>query len=92
MRESAIEKAVCAHAKAIGVTTIKLSGPNDRGKADRLFMKNGKAIFIEFKATGEMPTPLQDKFLAERRRDGFFASWTDSIAQGITWLHEEFGS
>ncbi len=79
MSESHIERAVCAFAKKNGIATLKLSGSSDRGKADRMFMRNGKVIFIEFKAWGKKPTKLQERFLEERRADGFFAEYTDSI-------------
>ena len=60
MRESQIEKAVCVYAKARGWLSIKLAGPGDRGKPDRLFLaKGGRVKFIEFKAPGKKPTLLQ---------------------------------
>lgn len=79
MSEATIERTVCAFAKANGVSTLKLSGTSDRGKADRLFMRNGKTIFIEFKAKGKKPTKLQERFLNERKADGFFAEYADDI-------------
>lgn len=82
MRESTIERAVCQYAKQKGVSNLKLSGPNDKGKADRLFMRRGVAAFIEFKAPGEVPTPLQQKFLNERTADGFAACYCDNVAMG----------
>jgi hypothetical protein len=81
--ESQIEKAVCAFAKAHGVSAIKLSGANDRGKADRMFMRDGKVIFIEFKAAGKRPTALQERFLRLRQEDGFIALWVDCADHAI---------
>lgn len=86
MKESTIEKAICAFAKEHGISTLKLSGPNDRGKADRMFMKNGKAVFLEIKAPGKEPTALQMKFLKERQKDGFHATWCDNVTDGYHFL------
>lgn len=88
--ESHIEKTVCKWAKDRGISNLKLNGPNDRGKADRMFMKEGKAVFIEFKAPGKKPTALQLKFLAERNDDGFAAGWSDSIPSGIAILKKAY--
>jgi len=89
MRESEVESAVCAFAKANGVSTLKLAGQHNRGKPDRIFMRKGKTIFVELKATGGKPTALQLKFLEGRRRDGFFAGWTDSPGEAIKWIKQE---
>ena len=90
MRESQIEKKVVDYAKRNSVFTLKLSGQNDRGKADRIFMKKGKAIFVEFKALGKLPTKLQQRFLETRRADGFTAESVDSETKGISLLSKEF--
>lgn len=90
MKESTIEKAICAFAKEHGISTLKLSGPNDRGKADRMFMKNGKAVFLEIKAPGKRPTALQVKFLKDIQKDGFHAAWCDNTPAGIYFLAENF--
>lgn len=86
MRERDVETAVCAFASDQGVGTFKLSGPNDRGKPDRLFFKNGKAIFIELKATGEKPTELQLRTIRKLREKGMFADWTDDPRVAAKWI------
>lgn len=91
MRESALEKIVCREAKALGISTYKLAGPNDRGKPDRIFMRNGVAAFVELKAPGEKPTKLQMKNLQEREADGFNAQWFDNPGEAINWLRAVFG-
>ena len=67
MRESTIEKAVCAYAKSQGCLVMKLAGPNQKGQPDRMFIRNGKVLFIEFKAPGKLPTKLQEKWLGDIR-------------------------
>lgn len=91
MRESHIEKAVCQWAKDHGIGSLKLTGPNNKGQSDRLFMKNGVAAFMEFKAPGNKPTALQFKFLEERRADGFQTSWFDNVPDAVNWLKRVFG-
>ena len=90
MTESQIEKKVCQFAKDNGISTLKLSGPNDRGKADRMFMRKGKVMFMELKAEGKKPTALQQRFLKQRTDDGFLAMWTDDYIEAIDTLSNYF--
>lgn len=61
MRESAIEKKVCDRARKLGYYVRKFVSPQQRGVPDRLFISpGGKVFFIEFKAPGKKPTPLQE--------------------------------
>jgi hypothetical protein len=90
MRESAIERPVNAFAKAHGITSLKLAGPGDRGKSDRMFTRHGKTAFMELKAPLKKPTALQLKFLSERRLDGFDADWFDNAPAAICWLRQIF--
>jgi hypothetical protein len=82
MRESTIETAVCAYAKSLGWLPMKLAGANDRGKPDRMFLKDGRVMFIEFKATGKLPTALQLRWLADLHERGFTAGWCNDIEKG----------
>jgi hypothetical protein len=86
MKERDVETAVCVFAGGLGVGTLKIAGPNDRGKPDRLFFKDGKAIFIELKATGAKPTELQLRTIKKLREKGMFADWTDSPKQASQWI------
>ncbi len=83
MKESAIEKAVCDHARANGCMVMKLAGPNQKGQPDRMFLKDGKALFLEFKAPGKKPTALQEKWMRQLREQGFHAYVCDNIENGI---------
>lgn len=88
IRESAIEQAICRFAKENGVMTYKLASPNDRGKPDRMFMHNGKILFLEMKAPGRVPTPLQHRALRLLTEQGFHAYWVDNVAAGVHWVKE----
>lgn len=84
--EAAIERKVCQWAKAHGISNLKLGGMHNRGKADRMFMKSGRVCFVEFKAPGNRPTALQERFLLERREDGFPAVWCNDVDEVVKWL------
>ena len=82
MRESTIERAVCAYAKAKGCLVMKLAGPNQKGQPDRMFIYHGKVLFIEFKAPGKVPTALQLKWLMDLNLHGAHVAWCDDIGKG----------
>jgi Holliday junction resolvase len=82
MRESTIERAVCAYAKSRGFLVMKLAGPNQKGQPDRMFIYQGKVLFIEFKAPGKKLTALQCKWLNHLTAQGMKACWCDDIGEG----------
>lgn len=82
MRESTIEKAVCDYAKSLGWLPMKLAGANNRGQPDRMFLRKGQTVFIEFKATGKLPTKLQLRWLLDLHERGFFVGWCNDIDRG----------
>ena len=82
MTESTIERAVCAYAKAKGCIVLKLSGQNQRGQPDRMFVREGRVLFVEFKSPGKKPTALQERWINDLRRQGMFATSCDDIEKG----------
>lgn len=80
--ESVIEGSVCAHSEMNGWLVRKLSWIGRRGAPDRLFMKGGRALFIEFKATGEKPDPLQVREIERMRKAGMEVHVIDDIEVG----------
>ena len=82
MRESTIERAVCAYAKTKGCLTLKLSGQNQKGQPDRMFLRDGRIMFIEFKAPGKRPTALQARWLDRLADQDFSAYSCDDIDKG----------
>lgn len=82
MTESIIERNVTLHAKRRGWISVKLSGVHDRGKPDRMYLRRGFAVFIEFKAPGKLPTALQQKWIKDLREAGFKATWIDNFEDG----------
>lgn len=77
--EKKLERRCCDVAKANGWWTRKFSSPSNRGVPDRIFLKDGKVIFLEFKAPGGQPTKLQQHELEQIRDHGGQAGWTDNI-------------
>ena len=60
MRESQLEQKLVHHITKLGGIAYKFSSPNRRSVPDRLcVMPNGRVFFVELKAPGKAPTPLQ---------------------------------
>ena len=57
--EATIERAVCDFAKRRGWLAYKFVSPGNRAVPDRLFVRGGRVVFVEFKAPGKRPTRLQ---------------------------------
>lgn len=51
--EAVIEEVVCDDARADGWVVKKCKFIGERGALDRLFAKDGRVVFIEFKAPGK---------------------------------------
>lgn len=69
-REKVIEKRACDWAEADGWYVRKFSAPGRRGVPDRIFIKNGRVVFIEFKTEKGKPTQLQKHELLELQNAG----------------------
>jgi len=82
MRESTIESAVCAYAKSKGCLSLKLSGQNQKGQPDRMFLFQGRILFVEFKAHGKQPTALQARWLDRLTDHSFLATSCDNVGKG----------
>jgi len=60
MLESKLESKLVSHITILGGIAYKFASPNRKGVPDRLcVMPNGRAFFVELKAPGKAPTPLQ---------------------------------
>ena len=68
---------------------IKLATVGAHGTAgwpDRCFIVNGKIAFVELKAPGKKPTPLQEARLSQLRFAGARAEWFDNAERAFDWL------
>lgn len=71
MLERDVEQALVRRVKALGGTCEKFTSPTKRSVPDRLItLPGGVIIFVEVKAPGKKPTPLQERDHAARRALG----------------------
>lgn len=80
--ESYVEKKVCEHAKRRDWLVYKFQSPAQRGVPDRIFLKEGRVVFIEFKAYGKRPTKQQLYNHDQIRAAGFEVYVIDNIEDG----------
>lgn len=72
MKEKAIERKLVAAVRAVGGIAPKFVSPGLDGMPDRLaLLPDGKAAFVEVKAPGQKPRPLQLARHRLLRRLGF---------------------
>lgn len=86
MRESAIEAKAVSAAGKLGVWTSKFCSTSRRGVPDRTFIFNGRVVFVEFKAPGEVPTPLQRAIVRQMLDAGASVFVLDSVGQVKTFF------
>lgn len=77
--EKNIEAAVIAFAELRGWWTCKFVSPGLRGVPDRILIRKGRVIFIEFKKPGEAPTEQQAKRHREMRAAGVEVFWFSAL-------------
>lgn len=89
IQESKIEKRLKKEIEKIGGKALKFVSPGLSGVPDRIvLLPGGKIIFVELKAPGEEPEPLQKFRAKELRKLGFDVKCIDSI-DGIMELISE---
>ncbi|SFX62039.1 VRR-NUC domain-containing protein [Ruminococcus sp. XPD3002] len=82
MREKTVESKFTSAVKAKGGLAVKFTSPGFNGMPDRLVMfPGGRIAFVEVKAPGETPRPLQRSRHRLLRRMGFKVYVLESIDQ-----------
>lgn len=82
MQESSIERYLTQRVKALGGRAYKFVSPGNAGVPDRLVcMPGGKISFVELKAPGKKPRPLQVAAQEQLRRLGFVVETIDCKEQ-----------
>ena len=82
MKEKTIEQKFVAAVKAVGGLALKFTSPGFDGVPDRLaLLPGGKMAFVEVKAPGEKPRPLQLARHRLLRRLGFRVCVLDDESQ-----------
>lgn len=80
MTERQIESNLIKSVKASGGIALKLISPGVAGVPDRLvLLPGGHAVFVELKAPGQKPRPLQRKRARQLTALGFSVFTIDSI-------------
>lgn len=83
MLEAVIEENVCNKAKLKGWIPIKVG---QQGWPDRLFLKNGRYVWVEFKQPGEKPRVLQKVQIKKLQDQGAEVHVIDSVAKAMEVL------
>ena len=82
MRENTIEHDLVMEVKRVGGLALKFVSPGFDGVPDRLvLLQGGKMGFVEVKAPGKHPRPLQEARHRLLRRLGFKVYVLDGIEQ-----------
>lgn len=89
MEESKIEKRLKKEIELIGGKALKFVSPGMSGVPDRIvLLPHGRIIFVELKAPGKKPRPIQIKRIKELKDLGFDVRVIDSI-DGVKNFIEE---
>jgi len=92
MLEKVIEERLRDGVKRLGGVAYKFVSPGNDGVPDRLVcLPGGRIAFIELKAPGKKPTPLQIRQMERLRGLGFMAFVIDSIEAVDQYIQAEKG-
>ena len=82
MRENEIERRLAVSVKKMGGMAVKFVSPGLAGVPDRIVLLPGRKIaFVELKAPGKKPRPLQEKRMRQLKNLGFPVYVVDGIEQ-----------
>ena len=79
MNEQFIESQLKKAVEASGGLCWKLVCPGTTGVPDRICLMNSRAVFVELKAPGKKPRPIQVRRMNQLRQQGFTALVVDSV-------------
>lgn len=79
MNEHAIEQHLKKAVEAIGGLCWKFTSPGTTGVPDRICIHHGRVIFVELKAPGRLPRPIQRRRIQQLKEHGVDAVVVDSI-------------
>ena len=77
--EADLEKAAVRWARARGWHSRKYRTAGRRAEPDRIFIRSGHVLFVEFKRVGNVPTAQQWLAIDDLRAAGADVVWLDSI-------------
>ena len=79
LSEKKVESKSCDVARANGWFTRKYKSPSQNGVQDRIFVKDGYVVFVEYKRVGKEPTGLQCDDAAQLRLHNGKVFWTNTV-------------
>lgn len=79
MNERTIEHQLKKAVEASGGLCWKLVCPGTSGVLDRICLMDSRAVFVELKAAGKQPRPIQQRRMNQLREQGFTALVVDSV-------------
>lgn len=79
MNERTIEHQLKKAIEASGGLCWKLVSPGSSGVPDRICLMDSRAVFVELKAPGKQPRPIQQHRMNQLRQQGFTALVVDSM-------------
>jgi len=79
LSEKKVESKSSDMARANGWFTRKYKSPSQIGVQDRIFVKDGRVVFIEYKRVGKIPTDLQCDDASNLRTHGGEVWWTNTV-------------
>jgi hypothetical protein len=89
MRETAVEKRLKTKIERMGGQAWKWVSPGTRGVPDRIiFLPGGRTVFIELKAPGKKPDPIQEYRIRQLRDLGQRVEVLDSLEAVDRFIEE----
>lgn len=82
MLEKTVEGKTVKRAKQLGWWSCKLTSPTYSGITDRMFIKDGRVVFVEFKRPDEKPRKLQEVVMRDMRKHGAEVYVIDTVESG----------
>ncbi|QOR46917.1 VRR-NUC domain-containing protein [Trueperella pecoris] len=80
MNEHHIEQALKRGVEAAGGICWKLVSPGTAGVPDRICIMSGRIVFVELKAPGRQPRPIQHRRIQQLTDHGMSVLVVDSLA------------
>lgn len=91
MLEKQIEAKVCDYAKTKGMMVYKFTSPARAAVPDRMFIKNGRVFFIEFKRGGQKATEAQEREHHRLRQQAINVFVVDNVDAGKECIDTMYG-
>ncbi|MBX5437717.1 MAG: VRR-NUC domain-containing protein [Alicyclobacillaceae bacterium] len=89
MREATVERRLRGCVERAGGWALKLVSPGQAGVPDRLVcLPGGRVVFVELKAPGRRPRPLQVRAMERLRSLGFDVRVIDSLEAVDAFMRE----